>query len=73
MFLICKGQWIIKEMKPELCPESKEVVPCKVNWKHEIIIDNNGCPPSMVGSTQNTSENLQNYYITCGKFLLNSL
>ena len=41
MFPICVGEWIIKALKSEQGQESKEGVPCKVNWKSDLVIENN--------------------------------
>ena len=49
-------------------------VPCKVNWKSDLVIENKGNDwKQLVGSTQNISENLQGYSIEYGKLLFSLL
>ena len=63
-----------KALKSELGQESKEGVPCKVNWKSDLVIENKGNDwKQLVGSTQNISENLQGYSIEYGKLLFSLL
>lgn len=50
-------------MKWEPGCESKEGVPCKVNRKHELVTENDNFTTWMLGSTHNTSQNLQRYCI----------
>ena len=38
LFPKCVGEWIMKGLKPELGQESKEGVPCNVNWKSDLVI-----------------------------------
>ena len=55
----------MKGLKPELGQESKEGVPWKVNWKSDLVIENNG--KNRKNFLGNTLENLQGYCMEYGK------